>query len=671
MRLICGIFHLDGTPAHRARLDAMIAQMDVPRLKPRIRTWHRDCVALSILDFDEPNDSALPLPERNASVIAADVRLDEPEAMQKAAGVAVPVTDDALLLALLETHGPTCLGQVLGDFAFASWDQNRGRLICGRDAFGIRPFSYAYEAGKLFAFASLPRALHGGGIVAKTIDEAAVTRRIMHIFDGEDCLIVGIKRLPAAHVLEVSRSGLSLTRYWQLDRANLGSARRTPQEAAGELRNLINQAVSCRLPSRGEVGAHLSGGLDSSAISVLAARQLRAQGRRLHAYSFLDRQRDDISPVDEIEFVNAVLDQEGDIDWTPIRPPPFQSTVGGPMDPDKMFPLGADEPESVVCTRAEQQYVRLVLSGWGGDQGATFAGAGALAELLLRGRWRTLAREIGAFRRERGMSVWAILRSEVFSILLNAELPRRVLNLVRRFAGKEPDFRTRLLRSLTPIARRQSAISERDAGTANSLGTDARVNSWRLLTSPHIADRAEIWAQFGAAHGLAFAFPLLDRRVVEFALSLPSEFFVRGGFRRRLFRDATVGVLPDRVRIRHQKYVPFPSSLLDLAEHKDELLARVDAYAKDRRVNRLIDVDQLRRDVEAYPDPPQLCDRLRRDGNITPEVGMIVVVRMLMSAAYLAQHATAHQDWSDGKSEAAVAAGDAGRTIQGRPNGPA
>ena len=67
------------------------------------------------------------------------------------------------------------------------------------------------------------------------------------------------------------------------------------------------------------------------------------------------------------------------------------------------------------------------------------------------------------------------------------------------------------------------------------MAADGRENRWRLMTSPHIAERAEDWAQTGARHGLAFVFPLLDRRVVEFALSLPSELFLRGGFRRRPF----------------------------------------------------------------------------------------------------------------------------------------
>ena len=141
------------------------------------------------------------------------------------------------------------------------------------------------------------------------------------VLRADDTPIAGIRRLPAAHCLEVSRHGLKITRYWQLERALAGTRKIAPDEAARELRALVDQAVRCRLPRGGEIGAHLSGGLDSSAISVLAARRLREEGRTLHAYSFLDRQRNDIVLEDETEFGKAVLEQEGDIDWTPIRPP--------------------------------------------------------------------------------------------------------------------------------------------------------------------------------------------------------------------------------------------------------------------------------------------------------------------------------------------------------------
>jgi len=520
---------------------------------------------------------------------------------------------------------------VLGDFALASWNETTQQLVCARDIFGIRPLAYVHKPGRLFAFASLPKALHGSGVVPKKIDEDALARRMVGVLRADDCLVAGIQRLPPAYFLEISREGLALTRYWQLDRAAVGTRKCSPEGAACELRRLVDEAVKCRLPSVGETGAHLSGGLDSSAIAVLAARKLRAEGRTLHAYSFIDRQRNDIALEDETKFVEAVVKQEGDIDWTPIRPPARLFPPGNPMGVDKMTRLDDEEPENKVCARAEEQHVGIVLSGWGGDEGATFNGRGTFAELFLRGRWRTLAREVLALKRERGWSVPRILNNEIVSYVR----PEGLVNFVKRILGRDPDSRTVVHQSLSASARRRLTASRKEE---LRMAPDGRENRWRLMTSPHIAERAEIWAQAGARYGLAFAFPLLDRRVVEFSLSLPSELFLRDGFRRRPFRDAMADVLPDSVRLRHQKYQSLPGLMLDAAEGRDELLALIDTYGQNANICRIIDIATLRRRVEAFLPPERLRDEMRGGDNPTPPTTMVVALHTLAAAEYLAQH---------------------------------
>jgi asparagine synthase (glutamine-hydrolysing) len=630
MRLICGVLHLDGTSASKALLERMAAQMDVPRLQPARRIWLEGPVGLAVVDFGARNLPAAPVPEQGSAVMAADVRLDEPAEVRRTVGAAADASEDVTLLAHIEKFGPRGLDRILGDFAFAHWDRAGRRLICGRDAFGVRPFVYAHRPGKLFAFASFPKALHGSGIVAKIVDEDAVARRMVHAFRADDCLIAGIKRLPPAHLIEVSRDGVSCERYWHLDRANVGTARCPPEEAARELRRLVDQAVACRLP-RGETGAHLSGGLDSSAIAVLAARRLREDGRSLHAYSFLDRPRNDITLEDETEFVRAVLEQEGDIDWTPIRPPAAWSGSGEPIDADKMTWLGEDDPENAVCARAESQEVGLILSGWGGDEGATFNGRGAFAELFLRGRWGKLAGEIAALRRERGWSAPRVLYGEVAAYLV----PDAAIDLAKRIVGRGANLRQSLGQTLSSDARRRLAAAG-DEGL--NMAPDGRENRWRLMTSPHIAERAEVWAQTGARHGLAFAFPLLDRRVVEYSLSLPSDLCLRDGYRRRPFRDATTDILPERVRLRHEKYMPFPGRLLDLADSKEEFIARLDQYEQVEQVRRVIDLAHLRRLVAAFPSPEQAREEMRHGDNPAAIAEMITVAQALAAAEYLRQH---------------------------------
>jgi asparagine synthase (glutamine-hydrolysing) len=627
MRLICGLFHLDGANANEDLLRAMAAQMDLPPLRPSLRLWRDGPVGFAVLDFSVRGAPAPALPETVRSIMAADVRLDEPIALAGKLGGDEPKTEDALLLAMLESSGPSALDRVLGDFAFASWNKNTHRLVCARDAFGIRPLAYFHKPGKLFAFASLPKALHGAGIVPKKVDEDALARRMVRNLRHDDSLIVGIKRLPPANVIEISREGISLARYWQLDRTAIGTRKCLPEEAARELRRLVSEAVNCRLPRGCEIGAHLSGGLDSSTIAVLAARQLREQGRALHAYSFLDRQRNDITLEDETEFVKAVVEQEGDIDWTPIHRPARVSSLDAPIDVDKMTNLGED----VASLCAKAQGVELVLSGWGGDEGATFNGRGAFAELFLCGRWRTLAREVLALKRERGWSVPRILNNEIVSYLR----PGGVINFVKRIIGRDADLQTLLRQSLSTSARRRLAETRAEG---LRMAPDGCENRWRLMTSPHITEFAEVWAQTGARYGLAFAFPLLDRRVVEYSLSLPSELFLRGGFRRRPFRDAMVDVLPERVRLRHQKYQSHPSSIIDVAGRKEEFLAQVDTFEQNESVCRMIDLALLRRQVEAFPPPERVREEMRGGGHPTSATMMVAALRTLAAAEYLQQH---------------------------------
>jgi len=632
MRLICGVLQLNGAAVEENLLRAMAAQM-APSLQPSLSVWHDGSVGMAILDFSADADVQA-LAETNGTIIAVDVRLDEPEALARLLGRDPRSTEDALFLAALETYGPAGLGRVLGDFAFASWDRGRQRLTCGRDIFGVRPLVYTYQPGKLFAFASLGAAIHGTGVVAKKIDEHALLRRMLHNWRHDDSMIAGIKRLPPAHIIEVSRRGFSLVRYWQLDRTALGTRQYEPDEAARELRRLVDQAVRCRLPRTGETGAHLSGGLDSSAVAVLAAGQLRGQERRLHAYSFLDRQRNDVTLEDESEFVRTVVEQEGDIDWTPIRPP-AGLLRGQAFDPDTATALGADDPENAVCALAAAQGVSLILSGWGGDEAASFDGRGVLAELFVRGRWRSLAREIAALSRERDWPKARIFRGEVLSYVRRSVLRKSVIDRARKILGKAPGRKARGLAMLSDEVR--PAVTASIAGWRGMVA-DACENRWRLITSPHLAARMEIWAQTGARYGVAFAFPLLDRRVVEFALSLPSEVFLRDGFRRRPFRDAMADVLPEAVRLRHRKYQASPSRMIDIAESRDEMLAKLDSYEKYESVRRLIDLTHLRRQIQAFPHPDSIRAEMRGNDRPRAAPSMLAALYAFGTAAYLEQH---------------------------------
>jgi len=624
MRLICGLVSFNGASSSEERVRRMVSQMDVPSLRPAVRIWQDGPAALVVLDFSRQPQSASGVPVRGSSVIAADVRLDEPDALRRTLGCPATCDEDEMLLATLEQFGVHGTANVLGDFAFASWNMSTQRLTCGRDIFGVRPFAYVHRPGEFFAFASFPKALYGSGIVPKRVDQDALARNMILTFRADDCLIAGIKRLPAAHVMEVSSQDVVLTRYWQLDKSTVGKRDCSPDEAARGLRQLVDRAVQCRFSKTGEIGAHLSGGLDSSAVAVLAARELRKDGKKLRAYSFLEWARNDVVLEDETEFVAAVLEQESDIDWTPIRPAVGLPEMNGHMDADKMIAPYESGPERAVCARAEEQGVDLILSGWGGDEAATYNGRGALLEMFARGRWSALAHEISALNQERDWSKARIVRSEFLSRLL----PGRFKDFVRAIMGRAPRIAFHFRSTLSTAARRRLSAADKKGLSLAPLARQAR---WQLITGAHIAERNEKWAQIGSRHGVAFAHPLLDRRVVEFALSLPSDFFLRDGFRRRPFRDAMRDVLPDKIRRRHTKFMPLPGVLHDVAEKKGEFLAQLGELEKNDNVHSLIDLEQMRKLVSALPPPRNEFDAV--------EIGNILgALQAMKVATYLVQH---------------------------------
>ena len=619
MRLICGFVHLDDQPAEAARLDAMAAAMIEPGLAPRIARRIDGAGALAVLDFAA--GPAIDLPQAdNGLTVAADIRLHEPGAG----------ADDGRLLAALGRPGAAGIGALLGDFAFAAWNPQTRTLLCARDAMGIRPFFFAHRPGRAFVFASLPRGLFASGLVERVLDEGYLLGDLLARHHGpERSLFRGVERLAPGGLVRVSARGIERDRHWRPDASTAGRRVCRPEEAAEELRALITEAVRCRLPAAGPVATHLSGGLDSASVAILAARILREQGRRLLGYSLLPTPQGDFAPDGERLFVEAVLRQEPDIVWTPIRYADATAFVLPRLDSDQVMPCDPADQEVRIFTDAAARGAETVLSGWGGDEGASYNGRGALAEALLAGRWRMLADEVRAFAALEGVPASMVLRGELLPYLL----PEPVWTLARRLAGRAP--RNTMLDGVALM--RPQALAGLPAAVTR-IGPDAVANRLCLLSGPGLPRRAEQWALTGARHGVAAAFPLLDRRVVAFALSLPSALFLRGGWRRRLYRDAMATVLPPEILECRHKLNPHPEVPVMVATRRDALLSQLPVLRAHPRVGELFDLDAIERGLRALPPADEVLRRAASWSNGRDAGQALCLRRAMRGALYVQQH---------------------------------
>ncbi|HYC14771.1 MAG TPA: asparagine synthetase B, partial [Stellaceae bacterium] len=295
MTAIAGLWHLDGRPDPSEGCARMLAAQALygPHA---VAQWTGGDIALGRRLFQLLPEDAFdrqPLVSGDGRfVLVGDLRLDNRmelvRALEIEAAQAAQSSDAALLLAAVERWDEACLDRIVGDYAFALWEPARRRLRLVRDPLGERPLHF--HAGKgLFAFASMPKGIHALPEVPIEADEDWIADflSLLPPFGSRTCFH-GIERVEPGHLVTIDAGKIATRRFWEPRQQRLGY--RNHQQYVDGLRELLDQAVECRLRGVKDVGAHLSGGLDSSAVATTAARLLASSGGRVVAFTGVPRE---------------------------------------------------------------------------------------------------------------------------------------------------------------------------------------------------------------------------------------------------------------------------------------------------------------------------------------------------------------------------------------------
>ncbi|TMW73701.1 asparagine synthase (glutamine-hydrolyzing) [Alteribacter natronophilus] len=186
-------------------------------------------------------------------------------------------SDTEVLLTAYMEWGESCVEKLNGIFAFAVWESEKEELFIARDRLGVKPLFYTELDGGVM-FASEPKAILSHPEVKAEVDEAGL-REVIALCPSRTPgagVYKGMKELRPAHFLKLNRSGLKTGRYWQVK-----SERHTDsaEETAEQVRHLLKDTVERQLVADVPVCTFLSGGVDSSALTALAANYFREQGR--------------------------------------------------------------------------------------------------------------------------------------------------------------------------------------------------------------------------------------------------------------------------------------------------------------------------------------------------------------------------------------------------------
>jgi len=442
-------------------------------------------------------------------------------------------SDTECIVHLYEDHGLDFVQHLRGMFAIALWDVSRQRLVLARDRIGEKPLYYAADGARLF-FGSECKAILQA-VAGRRVDHQAVCDYLaLGYVAAPRTFFSGISKLPPAHLLTFESGRVTTSRYWT--RAK-GSSRAIPYDAAEhELAARLEDTVRLCLKSDVEVGAFLSGGVDSSVAVALmrphvAQLQTFAVGYRGAAAGFNELQHARRVAKDfGTEHHEVIVDGGDQLHLLPKVLWHYDEPNG--------------EPTSLLVYQLSEfvrQRVKVAVSGTGGDE--IFAGYPRYAAVRMREMYLRLPRVIRRQLVERLVSRWP-------ESTRGARFARRARRFVAE--GDQPadaayvswvslltrDTRAKLLEGSAwadvddPAGDRVLLSYLMDSGRGSLLDRAAALDVEQYLPEYQLTyvDRMSM------AHGLEVRAPLSDFELVDFVTSLPIDYRLAGRHTKHIFK---------------------------------------------------------------------------------------------------------------------------------------
>ena len=464
-------------------------------------------------------------------------------------------TDVEVILHLYEEHGKGCVKFLQGMFAFAIWDKESQTLFLARDHMGQKPLFYYHKNGT-FAFASEVKAILASGLIEPEIDLNGLWHYVsLRFIPDQYSLFKNIHKLPAASYLFLDNGKVTIGKYWELDFTN-----KLPQnedEIIEGLNALLLKTVKQHLLSDVQVGAFLSGGIDSSMVTAMMAT---ISGERIPTFSIGVKEQS----FNELPYSRMVVDKYGleaherivQADLIHLIP----SMIYHMDEPSDPFAVGV-----YLVAQVARERVKVVLGGDGGDENFAgydrFAGNHLVDYYCMLPKW---------FRK---MIMQKIIDRipESFGYKSLAQKANWV-NQMSLFAGGE-----RYAQSMSYLRFTQQAKEKlfTESAKAQIEDYDSLAKILKFFDSDsvdHLVDRMlytdlmtrmpdhllVIVDRMCMAHSLESRSPLIDYKVVEYAASIPADLKLKGRNLKYILKKVASRYLPHELIHREKQGFGFP-----------------------------------------------------------------------------------------------------------------
>ena len=516
----------------------------------------KDCILgharLAIIDLDHRADQPMTLPGSGLTLLLNGEIYNYEELRREHLADAefFSSSDTEVLLRLWERRGPECLPLLRGMFALAVWDERGHALFLARDRLGKKPL-FIRQGDNHIAFASELKPLlqllpAPPGLNLEAVDLFLACQFI----PGPHSVYQGVSKLPPGHVAVWRDGSMRLTRYWEL---HFQPEPRPEEEVLRQVEDTLREAIRIRLRADVPVGTLLSGGVDSSLVTAMAAE---LSGKRIQTFSVGFRE----TGFNELPLARLVAEkydtehheiilEEGEAQHRLLD---AVDAYGEPFGDKSAL------PSLLICSKAAQ-HIKVVLNGDGGDE--AFAGYG---------KYKTSGRiPLG------GAAAVTAHRLCLGLEALGDPLPSLPFRRALGKAGRALSPLTRVLRLDDFITRaEQGSLYDsaflRHAARARAQYEQALLAELPLPSHPVNALFSLDYRHYltgdllvkmdiaSMRHSLEARSPLLDQKLFELSAAIPPEMKMRGRVKKHLLKTLALKYVPEEAVLRPKQGFSIP-----------------------------------------------------------------------------------------------------------------
>ena len=489
----------------------------------------------------------------------------------------VPQTSSnpVLVAHLYQQQGPDFVKNLNGDFSLVIYEAHKNILYLFRDHVGIAPLAYTTTAKSIYFsydIISLCRTFQAGNRITTDFLIADYKVVDLTLTPNENVL-----KLTPGHFLTYKEGVETLKKYWEPERIKIDKTL-TQERIFAELKLLLTHAVHIRADQRFTAGSHLSGGFDSSMVAILARKEYQQQSP-FHGYSWSpDNATPDKDELDERDLVKQTCTMAGiEPAFIHIEVKDFIEATKNSLNTFMYF------YEEKVLELAHKHKTNLLFSGYGGDEFISYGSLGVDSDLFFNFQWKTFLTK-NPLRNPKKIAKYLLFR-----ILLPA------INYVPRSVKKS--YHTQLY-----FLKKEYWAMHQETFRRYFCYTSRRTYQVGILYDYHLPERTECWSVMGYKNGVVYRYPLLDTRIIEYMLKVPSKLLVKDSrYTRIILREISAGLLPEAVRWRIGKKDAAFFSLVD-QQAKERALLFIDEI-NDFKANpdlNFIDFELLEQEVESF-----------------------------------------------------------------------